>query len=219
MAHFYRKEYDESVVSYERALGLDAGNAEYARGLEQARKIGGSAEALRRRKEAQRRLGTAAKARTPPHDSRVERDRRDLERYERELAGYHKQRRECAERWRASCGIAGGKDWPQEDRGRSVHVDIFGNLRGKVSFEAHTHTQTKWPLSPNGREVGLTRRSSAKLRLRPRRWWIISAPSPGATVGTGTWTPWRTRGETWRLLGAPSAAGRTLSTRTAASTL
>lgn len=140
MAHFYRKEYDESVVSYERALGLDAGNAEYARGLEQARKLGGSAEALRRRKEAQRRLGTAAKARTPPHDSRVERDRRDLERYERELAGYHKQRRECAERWRASCGIAGGKDWPQEDRGRSVHVDIFGNLRGKVSFEAHTHT-------------------------------------------------------------------------------
>ncbi|WZN61231.1 HSP70-HSP90 organizing protein [Chloropicon roscoffensis] len=133
VAHFYRKEYDESVVSYERALGLDARNAEYARGLEQARKLGGSAEALRRRKEAQRRVGTAAKARTPPHDSRVERDRRDLERYERELAGYHKQRRECAERWRASCGIAGGKDWPQEDRGRSVHVDIFGNLRGKCA--------------------------------------------------------------------------------------
>ena len=69
MAHFYRKEYDESVVSYERALGLDAGNAEYARGLEQARKLGGSAEALRRRKEAQRRMGTAAKARTNSNPS------------------------------------------------------------------------------------------------------------------------------------------------------
>ncbi len=45
-----------------------------------------------------------------------------------QVARYKLARREAVTKWRASTGESG---WPEEDRGRSVRVDIFGNLRGK----------------------------------------------------------------------------------------
>lgn len=149
VAHFYLKEYDESVAAYKAALSLDPGNQEYQSGLEQAKKLGGSAENLRkrerearerqRREEAAARLGErlapkSSKARTIEDQLRLraEKDKARMERYERDLVSYKQTRRECAERWRESTGKT-GNEMPEEDRGRSVRVDIFGYLRGKCA--------------------------------------------------------------------------------------
>ncbi|QDZ17555.1 HSP70-HSP90 organizing protein [Chloropicon primus] len=154
VAHFYLKQYDESVDAYSSALTLEPSNEEYRSGLEQAKKLAGSAENQRRRREKEElaarerreRLGRERAA--PPAGGqgrfpgsledqvkrKAEQEKAKVERYEKELAGYKKARRVCAEKWRVSTGkdnAAGEREKPEEDRGRSVRVDIFGYLRGK----------------------------------------------------------------------------------------
>ena len=161
MAHFYLKEYDESVQAYQAALGLDPGNEEYRKGLEQAKRLGGSAQNLeRRRKDQQERekrekenaaAAAAGRRKQQNYDyssgeneapmrygsptveevlrQRGRKEQMRMEQYERDLIEYKKIRRECLAKWRASTGLVNEK--PEEDRGRSVRVDIFGFLRGK----------------------------------------------------------------------------------------
>ena len=151
VAHFYLKEYDDSVQAYAKALEHDTENVDYRKGLEQAKKRGGSVENLRRKKkeeEERERREREAKAierrrmqgGQPSHLHKVEaerkakerdrdRDRELTERYESECLQYKQARRECLDKWRRSTGLVEEK--PEEDRGRSVRVDIFGTLRGR----------------------------------------------------------------------------------------
>jgi tetratricopeptide (TPR) repeat protein len=143
VAHFYLKEYDDSVQAYLKALEFDGGkNVEYQKGLDQARKLGGSLENLQRKKkeeESERRerereanqckVSAATQQSAQKEKVKAERDRAMLERYERECLEYRQARRECLDKWRRSTGLSEKK--PEEDRGRSVRVDIFGTLRGR----------------------------------------------------------------------------------------
>ena len=48
--------------------------------------------------------------------------------HEAELLALRKERREAVSLWRQSTGTA--LDKPEEDRDRSIRVDVFGRLRG-----------------------------------------------------------------------------------------
>lgn len=146
VAHFYLKEFDESVTAYEHAVRLDPGQSDYAAGLARARAECQSIDHVKRKEAERRRLARFA---APPGGSQrgpggggtqaerarqAEAQQREARacvqaRYERDLASYRQTRREAVAAWRLSTGLEGEK--PEEDRGRSIRVDIFGNLRGR----------------------------------------------------------------------------------------
>ena len=142
VAHFYLKEYNAAYHFYAEALRLDPQNVEYGEGLREAEARGGSAEGYQRevylrthREEAK----AQAEAEALAADRRAalaqvareerERLRREEARavYRRDLSEFRRKRREGAERWQKSTGLEGA---PEEMRGRSIRVDVFGTLRG-----------------------------------------------------------------------------------------
>ena len=123
-------------------MELEPGNAEYAEALTQAKAKGGSVENLRRKAEAERKKREQGAARS--HSAGISDDngavRRNLaaikaakmqEMYKKDMLNYQRVRRDSVSKWRESTGRSGEK--PEEDRGRSVNVDLFGFLRGRCT--------------------------------------------------------------------------------------
>ena len=142
VAHFYLREYDAAFHFYQEALRLDPQNEEYRKGLGEAEEQGGSAagyerEVYRRthREEAKAQAEAEAQAAgrraALAQAAKEERERMQREEaratYRRGLAEFRRQRREGAERWQKSTGLEGA---PEEMRGRSIRIDVFGALRG-----------------------------------------------------------------------------------------
>ena len=143
VAHFYLREYDAAFHFYQEALRLDPQNEEYRKGLGEAEERGGSAagyerEVYRRTHREEAKAQAEAEAQAEGRRAALaqaakeerERMRREEARaaYRRDLAEFRRKRREGAERWQKSTGLEGA---PEEMRGRSIRIDVFGALRGR----------------------------------------------------------------------------------------
>ena len=189
VAHFYLKEFDESVTAYEHAVRLDPGQSDYAAGLARARAECQSIDHVKRKEAERRRLARFA---APPGGSQ-----RGPGGGARRLRGPGRPKHSSARRGRASRRDTNATSRPTaRPAARPLQLGGFRrDWRGKSQrrTEGGAFGSTSLGICGAGaRRQGARRGSATSMRLQ-------------------------THGATWRRSIARGAATRTASTRTAAS--